>query len=242
MGETVRSSPKDFLGIGAAQSTEIWKKARSSPIDAAALRKEIRVRKSHFFHLPGSRPEQEEMKTHVAMLGERRNGCISGRYQGNSENLQFNKLFFEPMDIDMVTRAKTISFRTKELAKGNRRSAAPRWSAHRRALPSVHLAFVIVGGIVENGSCWCGGNVGNQQRSLHAQKRNWYLFCYTHNRHTRHLAAHTAQAVSRPTDVTGQKGMLGTRIIHVFCVQWESLFAAMVRENSRGRRGRTFLA
>ena len=36
MGTTVRSNQKDLPGIGAAQSTERWKKPRSTQIDAAA--------------------------------------------------------------------------------------------------------------------------------------------------------------------------------------------------------------
>ena len=41
----------------------------------------------------------------------------------------------------------------------------------------------------------------------------------------------------------GQKGMLGTRIIHVLCPLWKSLFAAMLRETvSKVAEGRAFLA
>ena len=131
MRKTVRSSPKDIPGIGAAQSAERWKSPRSTQIDAAAGRKGIGVRKRHFFHLPRSRPEQEEMNTHVTMPGARgRMDAEVVDIRETEREFQADMPRFEPLDMNMVTRAEMILFRTaKELAKGNRRRAAPRWSA-----------------------------------------------------------------------------------------------------------------
>ena len=76
----------------------------------------------------------------------------------------------EPLDMNIVTRAKTILFRTaKELAQGNRRSAA-KLECASRALPHVRFR-----------TCWWDrgdwkvsvwNKSRNQQRSVHVQSRN----------------------------------------------------------------------
>ena len=79
----------------------------------------IGVRKHLFFHLSGSRPEQDEMKTHVTI-----------DIRETEQEFQVDMPPLEQLDMNVVTRAKTTLFRTaKELAKGNRRRAAPRWSS-----------------------------------------------------------------------------------------------------------------
>ena len=124
MGTTVRSL-KHLPAIGAAQSTERWKKPRSTQIEAAAGEKGIGVRKRIFFHLPGSLPEQEDMKTHVTMPGVRwRMDAEVVDIRETERKFQADMPPLEPLDMNMVTRATTILFRkAKELAKGNRRRA-----------------------------------------------------------------------------------------------------------------------
>ena len=81
-----------------------------------------------FFHLPGSRPDKEEMRTHVTMPGAKMR--MDAQVVDIEETLrEFQKDMqpLEPWDMNMVTRAKKVLF--EELAKGNRRRAAPRWSA-----------------------------------------------------------------------------------------------------------------
>ena len=93
--------------------------------------KGIGVRKRLFFHLHGSRPEQEEMKNHVTLPGA--SGAMDAEVVDIRDTERGSQAYMPPLellDMNMVTRAKTILFRTaKKLAKGNRRRTVPRWSA-----------------------------------------------------------------------------------------------------------------
>ena len=190
MGKTVRSSPKDFPGIGAALSTERWKNRRSTQIDAAVGER----RKRLFFHLLGSRPKQEEMKTHVTMLGARRGlDAEVVDVRETQREFQADMPPLEPLDMNMVTRAKTIFFRTaKELANGNKRRAAPRWSAPAELfLMCASLSFLSVGprrlegiGVEE---------ISNPVKKYTCARRNLSPFWYTHKGHSTHFVAHTIQ-------------------------------------------------
>ena len=96
----------------------------------------------------------------------------------------------EPLDMNMVTRAKTILFSTaKELPKRNRRRDAPRWSVPAElflwcASPS-YLSW-------DRGDWWKASvwkKSRNQQRSTQVQKKELApVLVYLH-----HHAAHTAQ-------------------------------------------------
>ena len=137
----------------------------------------------------------------------------------------------EPLDMNMVKRAKTILFSTaKELVKGNRRRAAPCWSAPAElfficASPS----YLSVG---DEGDSKALGwkKLQKQQRSTHARSGSWFS-----------VLVHAQRALHTPCSAhcsngtlidkrNGQKGMLGTRIIHVLCSWWKSVFAARVRD------------
>ena len=67
--------------------------------------------------------------------------------------LQADMAPLESLDMNMVTRAKTVLFSTsKELASSATLGRAS------RALPCVRVAFVPVGGTAESGRHRCGGN------------------------------------------------------------------------------------
>ena len=176
----------------------------------------IGVRKRLFFHLPGSRPDKEEMKTHVTMPG------VMGGMDA--------QVVLEPLDVNTVTRAKTILFCTaKELAKGNRPRAAPQWSAPaERFLICASPSYLSVGprrleviGVEE---------ITKTARKYTCAKQE-LVSVLVHSQRALHTpcSAHNLNG-TRIDKRNGRKGMLGTRIIHVTCPWWKSLFAAMVRE------------
>ena len=92
----------------------------------------------------------------------------------------------EPLDMNMLTRANTVLIRTaKELAQGNRRRAAPRWSAAAELILFVRLAFALVGGAAEAGRHRRGRNydiskeVYTRKKGVHAQ-RAFHTPCSAH--------------------------------------------------------------
>ena len=87
-----------------------------------------------------TRPGNEALKTHVTM--PRANGEEWTHRWLTSEverDFQEDMSPLDRLEMNMVKRAKTMLFSVaKELAKGNRRSAAPRWIAR----PELFLRFV----------------------------------------------------------------------------------------------------
>ena len=149
----------------------------------------------------------------------------------------------EPLDMNMVKRAKTILFSTaKELAKGNRRRAAPSWSAPAELfLICASPSYLSVGPRRLEG-------IGMEEITKTAKK-------YTRaKRQLVSVLVHAQRALHTPCGAhnsngnlidkrNGQKGMMGTRIIHVLCPWWKGLFAAMVRETvAEGGGGGTLLS
>ena len=129
----------------------------------------IGVHKRLFFHLPKT--------NHVTMPGAR--GGMDAEVVDIRETegeFQADMPLLEPLDMNMVTRGKTILFRTaKDLAKGN-----------RRRLPRVRLAFVPIGG-----TAGTGRNYEISKEMYTGQRRNWSLFWYTHNGHSTHTMQRT---------------------------------------------------
>ena len=106
-------------------------------------------------------------------------------------------------------RRNEIPFCTaKELAQGNRRRAAPRWSAP----PELHLMCDVTKLAKKK------TRAERELVSVHAQ-RALHTPCSAH-----HSNGTLIDKRSR------QRGMLGTRLIHFLCPWWKSLFAAMVSE------------
>ena len=144
----------------------------------------------------------------------------------------------EPLDMNMVTRANTILFRTaKELANGNRRRAAPSGSAPAELFLVCSVCTCRWDRGELKASVW--RKLRNRQRSVHAQKRNWSLFWYTHNGipHTlqrTQLKRHHDRQTKRTEKNAGKKNY--SRL----CPLWKSLFAAMVRERVTERRDEHF--
>ena len=144
----------------------------------------------------------------------------------------------EPLDMDMVTRAKTILFSTaKELAKGNR--TAPRWSAPAELfLLCASPSYLSVGPRkVEE--------VGVEEITKSAKKytraKKELVSVLVHAQRGLHTPCSAHYSNGTLIDKRhGQKGMLGTRIIHVLCPLWKSVFAAMVRETVSEGRGEHF--
>ena len=131
----------------------------------------------------------------------------------------------EPLDMNMVKGAKTILFSTaKELPR-----AAPCWSATEElSLICASPSYLSVGPRRLEG-------IGVEHTTKTAEK-------YTHaKRELVSVLVNAQRALHTPCSAhnsngtlndkrDGQKGMLGTRIIHVLCSWWNSVFAAMVRE------------
>ena len=214
MDKTIRSSSKNILESEVRDALKKWQKPRSAQIDAAAGWKGIRVRKRLFFHLPGTRPEQEE-----TMPGAR------GRMDAQAVDIREMEREFqadmpplEPLDMNMVTRAKTIFFSTaKELAKGSRRTAAPRWSAPAELfLVCASPSYLSVG-------AWRLEGISVEEIRKSAKK------CTRAEGELVSVLAHAQRALHTPCSAhhsngtmidkrNGQKGMLGTRIVHVLCL------------------------
>ena len=144
----------------------------------------IGVRKRLFFHVPGSRPDKEEMKTHVTM--PRAMGGMDAQVVdiGETEReFQADLPSHEPLDMNMVTRAKTILSTARELAKGNRRRAAPRWSA-----PAELFLICASPSYLSVGPRRLEGNgveeITKTAKKLHVRSRSWFPFWYTRNEHS----------------------------------------------------------
>ena len=144
----------------------------------------IGVRKRLFIHLPN---DKEKMKTHVTLPG------ASGRMDAQvvdiedvEREIQADMPPLEPLDMNMVRRAKTILFSTaQKLAHGNRRRAAPRWSAPAELFLTCASPSYL--------KAWVWKKSRKQQRNTHARSRSWFPFWYTRNEHSIHLAEHTTQ-------------------------------------------------
>ena len=174
----------------------------------------IGVRKRLFFHMPVSCPYKEEVKTHVTMPGAM--GGMDAQVVDIGETdreFQADLPLLEPLDMNMVTRAKTILFSTAiELAKGNRRRAAPQWSAPAElflicASPSYssvgprRLEGIGVGEITKTAKKYTRAKQELISVLVHAQ-RALHAPCSAHHSN------------GTPFDKrNGQKGLLGTRII-----------------------------
>ena len=94
----------------------------------------------------------------------------------------------------------------------------------------MRLAFVPVGGTAKNGRHRCGGNY-EISKEVYTCKKGIGL-CSSTRTTDIPLTPYSAH-YSNGTVIdkrNGQKGMLGTRIIHILCPMWKRLFAAMVRE------------
>ena len=150
----------------------------------------IGVHKRLFFHPRGSRPDVEDMKAHVKMTGStRRRGRKCGGHQKHGKRclggLATSRL--EPLDPNMVTKAREILFRTtRELARRNRRREA------LRACPDMFLAIVQIGGAETAGRHQCRRN--DDVNKEHSQVRNarWSR-PGTRNEHSTHPAVCTTQ-------------------------------------------------
>ena len=127
----------------------------------------------------------------------------------------------------------------KELAKGNRRRAAPSWSAPAELfLICASPSYLSVGprrfeGIGVEEITKTAKKYTRAKRELvsvlvHAQ-RAFHTPCRAHYSNGTLIDKHN-----------GQKGMLGTRIIHVPCPGWKSLYAVMARETITEGRGKHF--
>ena len=138
-------------------------------------------------------------------------------------------------------KSENDSFQNSEGAcKKKQRQGSATLKCTHRALPREILSFVLVGGTAEAGRHRDRRNYEISEEVHTRKKRSWYLSWYTHKEHSTPCSAHHSNGtlIDRRN---GQKGMLGTRIIHVLYPLWQSLFAAMVRENG-SRKGRAFLA
>ena len=183
----------------------------------------VGVRKRLFFHLPGSRPDKEEMRTHVTVPGAK------GRMDAQVVDIEETLREFQT-DLHMVTRAKKILFCTaKELAKGHRRRAAPRWSA-----PAELFLMCVSPSYLSEGPRRLEG-IGVEEITKEAKKctraKSEWVSVLVHAQRALHTPCSAHYCNGTLIDKrNGQKGMLGTRIIHVLCPWWKSLIAAMVRE------------
>ena len=140
----------------------------------------------------------------------------------------------------MVTRSKRILFDTaKGLVKGNRRRAAPRWSAPAELyLMCASPSYLSVGPTRLEG---IGVEGITKEARKYTRAKSELVSVLVHAQRALHTPCSAHYSNGTLVDKrNGQKGMLGTRIIHVLCPWWKSLFAAMVRD-SFGRRRRTLL-
>ena len=176
----------------------------------------------------------KKMKTHVTMSGAMGGMDTQGVDIGETEReFQADLPPFETLDMNMVTRAETILFSTaEEVAKGTRRSAAPRWSAPAELfLICASPSWLSVGARRLEG-------IGVEEITKTAKK-------YTRAKQELvSIPVHAQRALHTPCSAhhsngtlidkrNGQKGMLGTRVIHVLCPWWKVL--------SLQRRGKRFL-
>ena len=135
------------------------------------------------------------MNTHVTMPGAR--GGVDAEMVDIKEterDLQAVPLL-EPLDKNMVTRAKTILFGTaKELAKGTSRRAPPRWSAPTELfLMWASPSYFSVGPRRLEGIGVEEITKSAKKYTRAKKKKSWSLFWYTHNEHSTHHAARSAQ-------------------------------------------------
>ena len=171
------------------------------------------------------------MKTHVTKPGAMGGMDAQVVDIGETEReFQADLPLLESLEMSMVTRAKTILFSTaKELAKGNRRRAAPRWSAPAElfvicASPS----YQSMGPRRLDGS---GVEEVTKTAKKYARAKQELVSVLVHAPRALHTPCSAHYSNGTLIDKRdGQKGMLGTRIIHFPCPWWKSLFAAMVRE------------
>ena len=193
--------------------------------------KGVGVRKRLFFHLPGSRPDKEGMKTHVTRPGP--NGGMDAEVVDiweTERKFQADLPPLEPLDMNMVTRAKTILFSTaNELAKGNRRRAAPRWSAPAELfLMCASPSYLSVGPRRLEG---IGVEEITKEAKRYTRAKLELVSVLVHAQRALHTPCCAHYSNGTLIDKrNGRKGMLGTRIIHVLCPWWKSLFAAVVGE------------
>ena len=97
----------------------------------------------------------------------------------------------EPLDMNMEKRAKTFLFSTaKELAKGNRRRAAPSWSAPAELFLFVHH-HLNCRWDPDDSKALGWKKSRKQQRNAHVRRGSWFLFWYTHREHSIHHDGHT---------------------------------------------------
>ena len=206
--------------------------------------KGVGVRKRLFFHLLGSRPDKEEMKTHVTKP------AASGRMDAEVVDIGEKERKFkadlpplEPLDMNVETRAKKILFCTaKELAKGNRRRAAPRWSA-----PAELFLMCASPSYLSVGPRRLEGIIGVEEITKEAKKytraKTELVSILVHAQRALHTPCSAHYSNGTLIDKrNGQKGILGTRIIHVLCPWWKSLLRINGERNSFGGRRRTLLS
>ena len=166
--------------------------------------KEIGVRKRIFFSgLPGSRPEQEEMKTHVTMPGARGgNGRRSGRYKGNGTRMHRQARHATPRAAghEHGDKSENDPFQNSEEAgKRNQTQGSATLECTRRASPYVLLAFIPVSRTVRETVLDRGGRaflakmarVPPRTKEENTRKKGAGLSWHTHKEHSTHHAAHT---------------------------------------------------
>ena len=131
MDETGRRSSKNVTGIRLCSALDKGRSHQVHRLTQLLGGRGIGVRKRLFFHLPGSPPDREDITTHVTKPGAMEGMDAEVVDIGETDReFQADMPPLEPMDMNMLRRARSILFCTaKQLAKGNRRRAAPRWSA-----------------------------------------------------------------------------------------------------------------
>ena len=99
-----------------------------------------------------------------------------------------------------------------------------------RSLPRLCLTIVFVGGTQATRRHWGGKNHKKTAEKCTRAKRE-LVSVLVHAQRALHApcSAHCSNGTLIDKR-NGQKGMLGTRIIHVLCPRWKSVFAAMMRE------------
>ena len=193
--------------------------------------KGVGVRKRLFFHLPGSRPDKEEMKTHVTKLGASVGiGCRSGRHWGNGAKIQGGSAASRTTGHEYGDKGKKDPLlHSKRAGEGEPAQGSATLECTRGALSYVRIAIVSVGG-TETTRRHRGRRNHERSKEVHTCKDGIGIYPGTRATSTTHTMQRALLQRTLNDKRNGQKGMLDTRIIHVLCPWWKSLFAAMVRE------------